>query len=374
MGAAMSVSLLYAQLLGAVPCVALAPAFPVSTAHENVLITSPPPLVAQSSNLLMGKAVGFSSSSLLASTNWESSLSTIKAEKDEVVRVLDAKTVGFSSSSLLTPTNWESSLSTIKAEKDEVVRVLDANTIKLQKNGLVTTALVKTPSGYNKNDAFPDCMSKSPSSKIRKFLPAGTKVGIRFVDEARSGNTNGRPREALVIVQQKNEGPLLVNAELVRSGFAKPSARGINISERLLPGISEDLHRMQTNAKERGLGLYARCDEVEIDPISLDDQFEPLDFTVETKYGDDGGKQVIVKRNDGLKEKPRNPGDAKGCSDFETYEQSLRYYETFYPYYGDVAKLDRDGDGIPCPGLPHTTDQSQYRMKVPGKVATKNNQ
>ena len=141
-----------------------------------------------------------------------------------------------------------------------------------------------------------------------------------------------------------------------------------------MPGISEDLHRMQTDAKERGLGLYARCDEVEIDPISLDDQFEPLDFTVETKYGDDGGKQVIVKRNDGIKEKPRNPGDAKGCSDFETYEQSLRYYETFYQYYGDVAKLDRDGDGIPCPGLPHTTDQSQYRMKVPGKVVTKNEQ
>ena len=352
MGAAMSVSLLYAQLLGAVPCVALAPAFSVSTAHEirhHVLVTSPPPLVAQSPPLVA------QSSNLL-------------------VGLANSNTVGFSSSSLLASTNWESSLSTIKAEKDEVVRVLDANTVKLQKNGLVTTALAKTPSGYNKNDAFPDCMSKSPSSKIRKFLPAGTKVGIRFVDEARSGNANGRPREALVIVQQKNEGPLLVNAELVRSGFAKPSARGINISERLLPGISEDLHRMQTDAKERGLGLYARCDEVEIDPISLDDQFEPLDFTVETKYGDDGGKQVIVKRNDGLKEKPRNPGDAKGCSDFETYEQSLRYYETFYPYYGDVAKLDRDGDGIPCPGLPHTTDQSQYRMKVPGKVATKNNQ
>lgn len=28
-----------------------------------------------------------------------------------------------------------------------------------------------------------------------------------------------------------------------------------------------------------------------------------------------------------------------------------------YPFYGDVAKLDRDGDGVPCPGLPHTSNQ-----------------
>lgn len=329
-------------MLGAVPCLALVPAFPASTENDairNHALVSPPAFFAPSQNLLG-----------IANSNTPS--------------------CGLSSSSLLASTNWEASLSTIKTEKDEVVRVLDANTVKMQKSGLVTMAMAKTPSGYNKNDAFPDCMSKSPSSKMRKLLPKATKVGIRFVDEAGGGN-NGRPREALVIVsRQKNEDPILVNAELVRSGFAKPSARGKESLEKLLPGIWEDLQRMQADAKDRGLGLYARCEEIESDPISLDDQFEPLDFTVETKYGDDGGKQVIVKRNDGVQEKPRNPGDTKGCSDFETYEQSLRYYETFFPYYGDVAKLDRDGDGIPCPGLPHTTNQSEYRMKVPTKMNT----
>lgn len=56
-----------------------------------------------------------------------------------------------------------------------------------------------------------------------------------------------------------------------------------------------------------------------------------------------------------------------GCSDFATYEDAFRWYEYYQPYYGDVAKLDRDGDGVPCPGLPHTTNQQQYRMKVPSK-------
>ena len=56
-----------------------------------------------------------------------------------------------------------------------------------------------------------------------------------------------------------------------------------------------------------------------------------------------------------------NPGDVRGCSDFAYYEDALRWYEKYYSYYGDVAKLDRDMDGVPCPGLPH--DESRYRMK-----------
>lgn len=61
-----------------------------------------------------------------------------------------------------------------------------------------------------------------------------------------------------------------------------------------------------------------------------------------------------------------------GCSDFTTYKDALRWYEKFYPFYGDVAKLDRDGDGVPCPGLPHTRVAEKYRMKVPtGSVGVK---
>jgi hypothetical protein len=96
-------------------------------------------------------------------------------------------------------------------------------------------------------------------------------------------------------------------------------------------------------------------------------EFEPLDYTTETQWGDDGGKTILVqnKASSSSVLPPFNPGDVKGCSDFATYEESLSWYETYFPLYGDVAKLDRDGDGIPCPGLPHTSVRERYRMKRP---------
>ena len=44
-------------------------------------------------------------------------------------------------------------------------------------------------------------------------------------------------------------------------------------------------------------------------------------------------------------------GDVKNCSDFATYAEAKSYYDTYFPRFGDVAKLDGDGDGVPCEGL-----------------------
>ena len=49
---------------------------------------------------------------------------------------------------------------------------------------------------------------------------------------------------------------------------------------------------------------------------------------------------------------PGNPGDTKNCGDFATYAEAKAWFDTYFPYYGDVAKLDNDGDGIPCETLP----------------------
>lgn len=49
---------------------------------------------------------------------------------------------------------------------------------------------------------------------------------------------------------------------------------------------------------------------------------------------------------------PSNPGDVRNCSDFSTYDQAYAWFMTYYPYYGDVAGLDGNGDGIPCESLP----------------------
>lgn len=49
---------------------------------------------------------------------------------------------------------------------------------------------------------------------------------------------------------------------------------------------------------------------------------------------------------------PSNPGDTKNCSDFGSWGAAQSWFQTYYPYYGDVAKLDGDNDGIACEGLP----------------------
>jgi hypothetical protein len=49
---------------------------------------------------------------------------------------------------------------------------------------------------------------------------------------------------------------------------------------------------------------------------------------------------------------PGNPGDTKNCSDFATYAAAKAWFDTYFPYYGDIANLDGDGNGIPCESLP----------------------
>lgn len=255
--------------------------------------------------------------------------------------------------------SWEKSLSSTisKFDNDEVVRIMDPNTVKLKKAGLVSFASIRTPSGYSSssdNFRFPDCLAKSPVSKAKFFLPQGAQVRVKVIGDATSGNK----MPALIVSKSTGK---LVNAELVREGFARPTSRGRDAAEAIIPGLAEGLKSLQKQAEMNGVGMYKQCDLVE---KAADDQFEPLDMTVETRYGDDGGKQVLRPREEvGII--PSDPGDVRKCADFDTFEDALRWYDRYFPFYGDVAKLDRDGDGVPCSGLPHTTNQDRYRMKKP---------
>ena len=49
---------------------------------------------------------------------------------------------------------------------------------------------------------------------------------------------------------------------------------------------------------------------------------------------------------------PDNPEDTKNCGDFANYSEAKTWFDTYYPYYGDVANLDGDNDGEPCESLP----------------------
>lgn len=54
----------------------------------------------------------------------------------------------------------------------------------------------------------------------------------------------------------------------------------------------------------------------------------------------------------GRTEVPPDPGDSKNCSDFSTQGQAQEWFDIYFPHYGDVARLDRDGDGAVCESLP----------------------
>ena len=49
---------------------------------------------------------------------------------------------------------------------------------------------------------------------------------------------------------------------------------------------------------------------------------------------------------------PGNPGNTKNCSDFANWNDAQTWYLTYKPYYGDIAQLDGDDDGIACENLP----------------------
>ena len=48
---------------------------------------------------------------------------------------------------------------------------------------------------------------------------------------------------------------------------------------------------------------------------------------------------------------PANPGNSKNCGDFSNYAEAKAWFDTYYPFYGDIGDLDRDEDLIPCESL-----------------------
>ncbi|MGS0687866.1 excalibur calcium-binding domain-containing protein [Nakamurella sp. GG22] len=48
---------------------------------------------------------------------------------------------------------------------------------------------------------------------------------------------------------------------------------------------------------------------------------------------------------------PPRPAD-RDCDDFATQAQAQAFFDKYFPYYGDVARLDADNDRIACEALP----------------------
>mmetsp|Transcript_7666 Transcript_7666/g.18932 ORF Transcript_7666/g.18932 Transcript_7666/m.18932 type:complete len:425 (-) Transcript_7666:4091-5365(-) len=332
-----------------------------------------------------------------------------------------------SSSSSLSP-SMDRKRQTMKMT-DKVERILDANTVQFQKIGTVKLLGVRMPSPTRSTGfEFPPCFSYQPSYKLRQLIPKGTSVDLIFESNtARNikSSSSSSTIPSVVIIRQDNG--LNINQELVRTGFSKVisgkrktsrhSSDATPSADTVVPSIDDGsnslldydlLLQLEEQAKSQGFGIFQRCDATD---NNVDDatatrsgnekdkslskgtvstttqpgsgwstapfqaEFEPLQRTMETVWGDDGGKRQLRISSSGENEKdgnggrtmirPKNPGDTRSCADFNTYEDALEWYERYEPYYGDVAKLDRDNDGVPCPGLPHTANQNKYRMKVP---------
>ena len=262
-----------------------------------------------------------------------------------------------------------------RPRSDTVQRVIDSSTIQLT-SGYVTLDTVR---GAGSTYAMPECMDKAPSYKLKGLLPKGTVVKVYDLNND-GGNVDKSGPHRVWIVRSSDD--MIINRELVRSGFAFVR-RGANIDNNAISNIVQELNEMETNARRNGLGIFKLCttDNAPNSNVDTDNaptsspsnsnfiaQFEPLEYTTQTSWGDDGGKQILVPKQSSSSTIPSNPGDIKGCSDFATYEEALSWYETYYPYYGDVAKLDRRGKGVPCSGLPHTKNMERYRMKRPDVV------
>ena len=207
-----------------------------------------------------------------------------------------------------------------RASTDVVVRVMDADRVKLERAGVVRLAGVRTPTRD-----VPECYSREPGVKARAMLPRGTKVNVEDV--------NG---DADVVAGGKS-----VSETLVREGYAYATPRRRRASD----GddyLASALAEAQAAAKRDQRGLWRPCgDASPVVPVAT---FDDIDFqpTPTKDYGD-------------------APSRYRSCAEFEFYEDALAIFERAPE---SVRKrLDRDGDGVPCPGLPHTTDRERYRFK-----------
>lgn len=51
-------------------------------------------------------------------------------------------------------------------------------------------------------------------------------------------------------------------------------------------------------------------------------------------------------------EAPPDPGNSRNCSDFSTQAEAQEWYDTYFPFYGDVALLDTNDNNLACEFLP----------------------
>ena len=134
-----------------------------------------------------------------------------------------------------------------------------------------------------------------------------------------------------------------INERLVRDGFARAKAYKPNVK------YKQTFERLEAQAKAESAGLWRTCVGAREDiGKGTGKAARPARTPAESKQQERAlALGAVPSTTDPLVD----PGDVKNCSDFDTYEQAKEWFDTYFPKFGDVAKLDGNGDGRPCESL-----------------------
>jgi len=220
------------------------------------------------------------------------------------------------------------SAAAFEGKEDEVERVIDGDTVKLVGYGRCRLIGVNTPETVAPRQRMgeaADCYGPEASALTKNLLPEGTKVRV----ELDAGPIDRYGRELVYLYRAKDG--LFINAELVKQGAAKHS--------RVTPNVRyADLFlSLETEATAAGRGLWKSC------PTGKATAAAPLSKTISAVE--------VAQPVSGVVGDGGNPGNLKNCKDFTTYDEAKKWFDAYFPLYGDVAKLDGNGDGKPCEKL-----------------------
>ena len=245
-------------------------------------------------------------------------------------------------------------------QTDHIERVVDGDTVLLEELGRARLIGINTPETVSPAQQVrgepPQCFGPEASAEMKRLLPAGTEV--EFDTDVEPLDRFGRN---LVYLYKDGES---INELLVRKGFARAKAYKPNIRNQ------ETFSRLQAEAKLESLGLWGACFDAGSSGSSGGSSSGSSGGSSSTAgkgFGPNANQRPTSTKtaSSELQQQQRstareakdvaaieaNPGDVKDCADFDSYDAAKAWFDRYYPAYGDVAKLDGDGDLKPCEAL-----------------------
>ena len=241
-------------------------------------------------------------------------------------------------------------------QTDYIERVVDGDTVILEELGRARLLGINTPEtvspAQRERGEPPQCFGPEASAEMKRLLPAGTEV--EFDTDVEPLDRFGRN----LVYLYKDGGS--INELLVRKGFARAKAYKPNIRNQ------ETFNRLQAEAKLESLGLWGACFDAGSSSSSSGSS-GGSSSTAGKGFGPNANQRPTSTKtaSSELQQQQRstareakdvaaieaNPGDVKDCADFDSYDAAKAWFDRYYPAYGDVAKLDGDGDLKPCEAL-----------------------